>query len=282
MKATGRLIAAGAVALALAGGASATEEQGVDTVLAEVNGVEITLGHAIALRGRLPAQYQGLPDEVLFEGILDQLIQQTVLMQAIEAEVDRRMSMALENDRRAFLASQMVTRLAEAEVAEADLRAAYDEAMDGYVPDPEYNASHILLETEEEAREVAALLADGADFAELARARSTGPSGPEGGDLGWFGPGAMVQPFEEAVMTLAVGEVSGPVQTRFGWHVIRLDDMRTGTPPSLDEVRAELTMILQRQRVEQALADLLDAATIDRRDADVDRGLIRDGTLFDR
>ncbi|MCC6008064.1 MAG: peptidylprolyl isomerase [Rhodobacteraceae bacterium] len=252
------------------------------TVLARVNGTEITLGHVVALRSRLPAQYQQLPDEVLLEGILEQLIQQTALAQAIEDDIDMRMALSMENDRRAYLATQMIERISEQEVSEEEIVQAYVEALDGFVPDPEYSASHILLETEDEALEVVRLLEDGADFAELARERSTGPSGPDGGALGWFSEGMMVAPFEEAVMAMAVGEIAGPVQTQFGWHVILLADMRVGEPPALEEVRPEIAMQLQRARVEQALGGLVEAAEIERLETGIDPAAIRDGGVFDR
>lgn len=272
---------AGLALAAIAAKADAPADPG--TVLARVNGAEITLGHVVALRSRLPAQYQQLPDDVLMEGILEQLIQQSALAQAIEGAIDLRMTLALENDRRAYLASQMIERISEAEVSEQEIQVAYLEAIDGFVPDPEYNASHILVPTEQEAQEILGLLEEGADFAELARERSQDPgSGPNGGTLGWFSAGMMVQPFDEAVMAMAVGEVAGPVRTQFGFHVIRLDDMREGAPPALDEVRPQIAMQLQRQRFEQALAELMEAAEIERPELDLDPAVIRDGSMFDR
>ena len=90
----------------------------------------------------------------------------------------------------------------------------------------EYNASHILIETETEAHQVREQLLDGANFAELAQHRSIGPSGPNGGQLGWFREGIMVPVFEAAVMQLQPGEISEPVHTQFGWHVVLLHEVR--------------------------------------------------------
>jgi len=126
----------------------------------------------------------------------------------------------------------------------------------------EYNAAHILVETQDEATALVEQLSNGADFAELAKEKSTGPSGPNGGDLGWFGTGAMVAPFEEAVVALSVGEVSQPVETQFGWHVILLKQDRIASAPSLDEVRADLSQRLQREAVDSYVADLLEGADI--------------------
>ncbi|MCP5038541.1 MAG: peptidylprolyl isomerase, partial [Rhodobacteraceae bacterium] len=187
------------------------------TVLANVNGQDITIGHMIATRLALPDQYQSLPDSVLFEGILEQLIQQTVLSQAA-GELSSRAQIQLENERRALIAGEKLDAVMAEAVTEDALQAAYDAAYADAAPEAEYNASHILVETEEEAAGLIVMLEEGGDFAALAAEHSTGPSGPNGGELGWFGLGMMVKPFEDAVLTLEVGQVSAPVQTQFGWH----------------------------------------------------------------
>ena len=100
-------------------------------------------------------------------------------------------------------------------------------------PPKEFKARHILVETQSEANSIVAELEGGANFAELAKTKSTGPSGPNGGDLGWFSPNQMVQPFSQAVAALEDGAFSKtPVQTQFGWHVILREDSREATPPT--------------------------------------------------
>ena len=106
------------------------------------------------------------------------------------------------------------------------------------------------------------MIVDGADFAETAQERSTGPSGPNGGYLGWFGAGMMVAPFEEAVMTLEVGDVSDPVETQFGWHVIILNETRETELPTLDSLRAELTTEIQQLALNARIEELTAAAEI--------------------
>jgi peptidyl-prolyl cis-trans isomerase C len=277
-----RLLAFSLGAAMAAGLAQAQDTPTAATVLATVNGTEITLGHVIALRGRLPEQYQSLPDDVLLDGILEQLIQQTVLAQSMEGEIDARLTATLENERRTLLAGERLQRVTEQEVTDEALKEAYEARFADLLPENEYNASHILVATEDEAKALIAKLEAGADFAELARENSTGPSGPNGGDLGWFGAGQMVKPFEDAVLGLAVGEVSAPVETQFGWHVVKLNDMRTKAAPTLDEMREELAMDLQRQRIEQELDRLTAEATITRREDKIDPALIRDVNLFDK
>ena len=282
MNFTRNAVATVALTLTLAGSAGAETDLSVNTVLATVDGTNITLGHVIALRERLPAQYQNLPDDVLFNGIVEQLIQQTVLMNAARADLDNQTAFGLENEKRAYLASEMLNRITSRAVSDEELQAAYAERYDSAIPDQEYNASHILVESEEAAQEIVRLLQDGADFATLAKERSTGPSGPSGGELGWFGQGQMVEPFEKAVMAMAVGEISAPVQTQFGWHVIKLNDMRNKKIPTLDEVRAQLLDELRQQSVESEVARLTAAAEVERPEVAVDPSVIRDVSLFDK
>lgn len=255
---------------------SAQDSVGADTVLATVNGADITLGHVIAMMQMLPAQYQALPDNVLFDGLLEQLVQQQVLAGVAEADIDQRARLGLENERRAFLAAMYIDQIGSAPVAEDALQAEYEALFGTAGSVTEYNASHILVETQADAEALIVALAEGADFAQLAQESSIGPSGPNGGELGWFTAGMMVPSFEEAVFALSVGEVSPPVQTQFGWHVIVLNDTREQVPPTLDEVREELEDGLRRARMEQEVQNLTDAATIARPQIQIDPSVIRD------
>ena len=259
---------------------SAQDSVSADTVLATVNGTEITLGHVISMVRLLPAEYQGLPDNVLFDGLLEQLVQQQVLASVAEGELGRTEQLGLENERRAFLAATYVDRIGSAPVSDEELQAEFDAQFASAGPVKEYNASHILVETQADADAVIAALAEGADFAQVAQERSIGPSGPNGGDLGWFTAGMMVPSFEEAVFALDLGEVSSPVETQFGWHVIVLNDAREQVPPTLDDVRAELEEGLRRARVEAMLQDLTAAATIARPEIQIDPSVIRDLDLL--
>ncbi len=149
------------------------------------------------------------------------------------------------------LAQASITRfVAENEIGDEQLRAAYDEQ---YVAEPkqEYKARHILLKTEEEAQGVIKELEGGADFAELAKAKSTGPSASNGGDLGWFSRDAMVKPFGDAVATMDAGSFTkSPVQTQFGFHVILSEGSRTAPPPDFDSVKETLRAGAQQTMVQ--------------------------------
>ena len=254
--------------------------QDASTVLATVNGTDITLGHLIAMRERLPQQYQQLPDDVLFEGMVDQLIQQQVLADAAAASLSSADEVALENERRAFLAGRVIDRAAQADLDEGAVEAAYQERFGDTEPETEWNASHILVESEEEARTIRAQLEDGADFAQLAQEKSTGPSGPNGGQLGWFGTGMMVPEFESAVADLEPGAVSDPVQTQFGWHVVKLNEIREKAAPPLEEVRPQIEQELRTGLVEAEVERLRAEADIAQPEVEIDPALIRDTGLL--
>jgi len=248
-----------------------------NTVVAIVNGEEITLGHMILARATLPTQYQQLPPDVLYEAILDQLIQQTALKQALHGEVPHYIELSLENEARSLLAADVIETVMEKAASEADLLAAYEDAYSDGDSGDEFNASHILLETEDQANSVKMELDAGADFAALAKDRSTGPSGPSGGELGWFTKGRMVPEFEAAVLALKSGEVSPPVQTQFGWHVIILNERRKTAAPEFEDVREELANKLRNQAVETRVTELTTSAQIERPDIeDLDPAILQD------
>ena len=253
-----------AIAASLALPVSAQEEVKADTVVATVNGTDITIGNMIIARATLPEQYQQLPPEVLFKGILDQLVQQTAISQAYKDDLPKRVTLALENERRQLIAGEVIEKSMAKEITPEELQAAYDETYANAEPTQEYNASHILVETEEDALAVKAEIEGGADFAEVAKEKSTGPSGPSGGSLGWFGPGMMVPAFETAVAELEVGDISAPVKTQFGWHIIKLEDKRSKEAPALEEVKAELETQVRQIKAQAMIEELTAAATVDR------------------
>ena len=275
-----RLFSLSALALSVAMALPAAA-QDADTVVATVNGTDITIGHMITARATLPQRFQELPDEVLFDGILDQLIQQTLLAHSFDGELPKRAQLSLENETRSVTAGEVIeTILANALTPEA-FQAAYDERFADATPTEEYNASHILVESEEEAQAVKTELDEGADFAATAREKSTGPSGPNGGSLGWFGPGMMVPTFEAAVIALEPGEVSAPVQTQFGWHIITLNETRTAELPTLEEVRGELETELRGTAIDARVAELRGTSDVDQSGAEgIDASVLRDIDLL--
>ena len=204
------------------------------------------------------------------ERIAEELIDLEILTQAAEAlSLDERPEIA------AALQLQYTRTMANAYLAEVgdelsfseeELRAEY-ERQSASIDSEEYRASHILLENEADAEAVIGKLADGADFVELAASRSIDPAGQNnGGDLGWFQPGAMVPEFVAAVERLDVGETSEEaVETDFGFHVIRLDEKRGAALPGFDSVRPGLRQILLRDRLAERLDALRSEARVIRR-----------------
>lgn len=256
--------------------------QDAATVVATVNGEPVTLGQMIAMRGSLnPQMTAGMNDQQLWDMILDQMIRQTAVAQEAAGDLSPRDEAVLELERRGYLSTAVLEGLAEAEPSEDELRAAYDAAFgESAAPKVEYNAAHILVETEDEAKAIAEELAGGADFGTLAEERSTDNSSANKGDLGWFTPEMMVQPFAEAVVALEPGEVSAPVQSQFGWHVIRLIEERTQEAPAFDEVRDQLALQVRRDRVQAEIDRLFEAATVETTEG-IDPALMNSTELLD-
>ncbi|HEY8355592.1 MAG TPA: peptidylprolyl isomerase [Methylophilaceae bacterium] len=148
-------------------------------------------------------------------------------------------------------------------ISEARTKAAYEQ-LKKELGDKEYKASHILVATENEARDIIAQLNKGGDFSKIAKEKSNDPGSREnGGDLGWFSPNTMVKPFSDATVALKKGAITTkPVQTQFGWHVIKLQDVRTAQPPAYEKVKPALEQQLQQEQLEKMLSDLRAKAKI--------------------
>lgn len=264
--------------------AAAADEVDPRSVVASVNGTEITLGHMIALRGSLPPEYDGVDSAALYDGILSQLIQQTLLMQ-LHGDLTLRDQMALDNDRRAYIAGVSLREVAAQAVTDQALEAAYKARYLTADAQQEYNASHILVATKEEAMALRDALAEGALFADLAKTKSLDSgSGAQGGALGWFAKGAMVKPFEEAVISAQTGVVTQPIETQFGWHLVLVTGTRITEAPTLEQIRPELVADIQRAAVEDYLAQLSKSAYIEHFDVELGSGadVLRDDTLLDQ
>ena len=249
------------------------------TVLVSVNGEDITVGNIISFQSRLSDQYQSMEDSVLFDGILKQLIQQTILSQKVNIHSGR-IKYALENQMRAFLSTELVGNLSEAEVMESEIESLYVKFSTNIERNKEYNASHILVETETEVEELLLKLKNGADFSELAKTYSTGPSGAQGGNLGWFGQGAMVPTFENAVIKLKIDELSVPIQTQFGWHLIKLNDARKTPVPTIEEVRKELITEIKKKKIDFEMSKIIDSADVIYSNLEIDPKIIREVSML--
>ncbi|MTH99262.1 peptidylprolyl isomerase [Roseibium sp. RKSG952] len=258
-----RLLAVTALAASLGAvsfGSSALRAAEPDDVLAKVGDQEITEADIAFAAQDFGSELQRFPPSQWRPILLDVMVDMELLAEAarrdgidqdpdFQKQIDFLTLRALRN---AYLAQKI-----DGGISDEDLQAAYDEQFAGYEGEEELNARHILLKDKAEAEAVIEELKGGADFAELAREKSTGPSGPNGGDLGYFARGQMVQPFEEAVFALEPGAFSEePVETQFGWHVIKLEDKRRQPKPGFEDVKADLRTQLVRERYEAEMEAL--------------------------
>lgn len=256
--------------------------QDANTVLATVGETKITLGHVIALQSRLTTQYKNLDDSTLFSGILDQLIQQAVVAENVKKRNFSEIKYEYENQVRTYLANLHIEKITLRKLSETRIKEFYESQYKASRSSKEFNASHILLETESEALEVQSMLRESKDFSELAKTRSTGPSGPNGGNLGWFSKGMMVPSFEKAVLVLKVGEISGPIQTQYGWHIIKLVDVREKAIPTLDEARSEIEQALRQEDVKIEIQNLTSKTKVIRSEISIDPSIIRNTELISK
>lgn len=238
-----------------------------DTVVASVNGTDITVGQLIDATARLPAEYQALPPEYLFDGMVAQLIQQQLLADTID-EMPARVAITLANEERSLMAGEAVNNFLMSSITEEAVQAAYDAQYNAETAQTEYDADHILVATQEEAQAILERLEAGEDFAELARELSTDTgSGVAGGDLGWFLPEMMVEPFGSTVAGMEAGTISEPVETQFGWHIIKMNESRQQALPPLEVVRQQIEGELQQAAITTYLEELEAGAEVTRPEA---------------
>lgn len=253
-------------ASALADDAKATDAKpAADKPVALVNGVAIPQSR-LDLRVKV-ATNQGQPDSPeLRNAIRDDLINLEVLSQAaVKAGIDKQPDnmQQLELARQSVLAGTYVQNYAKTHPVADDVLKQDYEAFKARIGSKEYKVSHILVKTQDDAKAIIKQLKK-EKFAKLAKAKSIDPGSKEnGGDLGWTVPTNFVQPFGEALMKLNKGETSEPVQTQFGWHIIRLDDTRDLKAPSFDEVKPKLENRRLQETVQKEIADLREKAKIE-------------------
>ncbi len=239
-----------------------------DPVVARVDGADIRLSDVTEAAKRLPEQFQGMPPQILYPLVIDQLISEMVLTQAGRRErlhetPDLRRQLARIEDR--LIQQALIGREIDAKVTDEVLRDRYRRDIAEKPAEAEVRVRHILLATETEAHAVLADLARGADFATLARERSRGPGAADGGDLGFFKRDEMPEAFAEAAFALAPGQVSpAPVRTQFGWHVIKVEERRDEPRPSFEQVRDDLRRAAAQEVAEALIERLRAAARIER------------------
>ena len=212
-------------------------------------------------RGQKPSD--GMKNAIINELVGSELAYQEAQKQGLDKDPDFKTSSELAN-RKMLVNVFLQDFMKKNPVSEADTKAAYEDYKKE-LGDKEYSARHILVKTEAEAKDVLAQLKKGDDFAKVAKEKSLDPGSKEkGGDLGWFSPAGMVKPFSDAVTSMKKGETtSAPVQTQFGWHIIKLVDTRAAQVPSYDKVKDGLERTLQQRKLEKMMIGLKEKAKID-------------------
>ena len=243
--------------VSLSGPDAVAQNQISEGTVATVDGIAITYNDVSLVEDELMAVYGQLPEEQRFQTLVGYMVNRILASEAAKKA-------GLENDadvakikafmERKALQDVYIAKVLMERVREEDVTAYYDKEIKNGPVEEEVRARHILLDNREAADAVVADLENGADFAALAKERSKGPSGPSGGDLGYFSKQSMVPAFSDAAFKLAAGETSPPVQTQFGWHVIRVEDRRNRPVPPLDQVRDQIYQLL----ISEAQRDIYD------------------------
>ncbi len=270
----------GAISLALPASAAETpsapaaagQPAAGDPVVATVNGVAIHRSDVETARKDLPQQYQSFPFEVVYPALLERLIDGKLLVSAgraeglaNDAEVKERLA-RLEDQ---VIQSVYLTRAIKAKLSDDVLKKRYEEYVKQNPPEPEVHARHILVKSEDEAKEIIKELKGGADFAELAKKKSTGPSAAQGGDLGFIKRGDVVPEFADAALALKPGQFTEvPVKTQFGWHVIKVEEVRQSSPPAFAEAKEDIEREASRDMITEVVNGLREKAKIERFNAD--------------
>jgi peptidyl-prolyl cis-trans isomerase C len=239
-----------------------------DPVVAIVDGVPVHRSQIEETARGLPEQYRQMPMQVLFGILLDRVIDFQLIANEAERQKlgsDPGVQTALAEARANVLRDALIRRKIEEGTSDAKLHARYDQMKQSEnFAQPEVHARHILLKSKDEADAVIKELQGGADFATLAQQRSTGPSAANGGDLGFFRRDQMVPAFAEAAFALQPGQFTAePVQTQFGWHVIKVFERRT-VEPTFQESEPQLRQDLAREIVTALVSDLHEGAKIER------------------
>jgi peptidyl-prolyl cis-trans isomerase C len=245
----------------------ATQAQNIP-IVANVNNEDISLETMIHAMNELPPEIQSQPFMSYYDDLLERVIDIKLFAQEgkkMKLDEEPSVRAAIDFVIEKVLMQAFLSKYVQENIKEENLKASYNNFIADETSREEIKASHILMDTESEAIDVINMLNDGDDFAELAKNKSTGPSGPSGGDLGWFKRGQMVPPFEKAAFSLNKNEISQrPVQTQFGWHVIKIFDKRIPEAPSYENMKSKLIQDLERKIVSKKIQDLRNDALIEK------------------
>jgi len=240
-----------------------------DPVIARVNGVDITQGDLALAEEDMGADMPATSPEAKRENLISYLADIIMVTQAADKknlgddpDFKRRLAFL----RNKLLMGYELQREAKTALTDEALHQTYDEAVRSMAGQEEVHARHILVEDENEAKSLLEQLKSGADFAALAKEKSKDPGAAEGGDLGYFTKDQMVPEFADVAFKMYPGQLSNPVKTQFGWHVIKVEDRRTKQPPEFDKVKDQLEAYLARKAQTDFITKLRQSAKVERLD----------------
>ena len=261
----GLLLSAAVFSLAL--GAAVPVSAQDDPVIARVNGVEVRASDLALAEEAHGGDLPPIPDAAKRDYLLGQVADMILIAKAAEAkkladsnEFKRRLAFM----RNKLLMDQFLQGETKNAVTEPALRKAYEEFLKQMAEEKEVRARHILVETQDEAKAIIEEIKKGADFAELAKQKSKDPSKDAGGDLGFFGRDQMVEEFTAAAFKLDKGQMSDPVKSEFGWHIIRVEDKRSVTVPDFDKMKEQLEVYVIRKAQSQIIEKLRQSGRVER------------------
>jgi len=242
-------------------------QSGTDPVLARVDGTEIRESDLAQAEEDIGSGLQPSPPEIRREALLTYLIDVALLAKAAETQklaqtpgFERRLAYA----RQKVLMEALLDKESKSAANEAAMKKIYDDSVAQNKPVAEVHARHILVETEDKAKEVLAKLKGGGNFAELAKAESKDPGASDGGDLGYFTQDQMVPEFAELAFKLDKGALSDPVKTQFGWHIIKVEDKRNKPVPGYEQVKGQIETYVVRRAQAELVGKLREAAKVER------------------
>ena len=213
-------------------------------VAAKVNDHIISAQDVLNVINTLPQNIKKKPLPEIYPRVVNELINQYLITKQAyneKLDLDQKVINLVKKSQDKILAKYWLNNYIKNEIKEEKIKTFYNNYLKSFQTYKEANASHILVKNNEEARAIIKKINNKAKFSELAKTHSTGPSGKNGGNLGWFGPGQMVKEFEQATFSLEKGEISQePVKTKFGFHIIKLNDIRDAKPKKLDEIKQNI------------------------------------------
>ena len=249
-----------------AGVARAADE---DPVVARVNGVDIRQSDLAFAEEEIGGNMPTIPPEQKRDYLVNYLVDVIVLSQAAEKQKlgdrpDVKRRLAFDHNR--LLMESLLQDSGKSALSDEAERKVYDEAVKQVKNEEEVHARHILVPTEDEAKAILAQLKGGADFAALAKEKSKDPGAAEGGDLGYFTKEQMVPEFAEMAFKLGKGQLSDPVKTQFGWHIIKVEDKRTRPTPTFEQVKPQIENYVAHRAQAEMVENLRKSATVERLD----------------